>query len=97
MNLNDSAAPDGDSISYEGSPVAEVEVEGIEYRVDAGLGSIVAISRRDVGASAWLPIAQGRWDGVRLKAKSLEHPVVASLERALAQARAAADGGEAWR
>ena len=92
MNPNDSAALDADSISYEAAPVAEVEVDGLEYRVDAGLGSIVAISQREVGACSWVPVTQARWDGVRLRAKALGHPVVALLERALVQASANREG-----
>jgi hypothetical protein len=92
MNLDDSTALDGDSISYEAAPVAEAEIDGLEYRVDAGLGSIVAISRREAGTSTWSPVAQARWDGVRLRAKALGHPVVATLERALSQAMANREG-----
>jgi hypothetical protein len=92
MNLDESAALDGDSISYDAAPVAEVEIDGLEYRVDAGLGSVVAISRREAGTSSWAPVAQARWDGVRLRAKSLEHPVVSTLERALSRAMANREG-----
>jgi hypothetical protein len=77
---------DADTVSYDSPPVAEVQVDELEYRVDAGLGSIVAISHRVAGTSTWAPITQGKWDGVRLRAKALEHPVVALLERALSQA-----------
>ena len=79
----DSQVPAGESVSYEGAPVAEVQIDDLEYRVDAGLGAVVAISRREAGSSTWAPIAQGRWDGVRLRAKSLGHPVTSALERAL--------------
>ena len=79
--------PDEDSVSYEGAPVAEVRIGDLEYRVDAGLGSIVAISQREAGASTWVPVAQGRWDGVRLRAKALEHAVTSALERALSLAK----------
>src|SRR5207244_10645033 len=77
-----------DMVSYESAPVAEVQIDDMEYRVDTGLGSVVAISRRAAGASSWVPIAQGRWDGVRLRARALEHAVTAPLERALARAMA---------
>ncbi|HVW29417.1 MAG TPA: hypothetical protein VHC69_28825 [Polyangiaceae bacterium] len=92
MNFSDSNALDADSVSYDAAPVAEIEVDGLEYRVDVGLGSAVAISQREVGASRWVPVAQARWDGVRLRAKTLGHPIVASLERALAQAAANREG-----
>lgn len=83
IETTDSQVPGGESVSYEAAPVAEVQVGELEYRVDAGLGTAVAISRREAGASVWAPIAQGRWDGVRLRAKALEHPVTSALERAL--------------
>lgn len=92
MIVDDSAALDENSISYEAAPVAEVEIEGLEYRIDAGLGSVVAISRREAGTSSWVPVAQARWDGVRLRAKSLGHPIVSTLERALALAMANREG-----
>ena len=95
MNLDDSKALDGDSISYDAAPVAEVEIDGLEYRVDAGLGALVAISQREAGTSSWAPVAQARWDGVRLRAKSLGHPVVATLERALSRAMADREGSGA--
>ncbi len=93
MKVEDSTALDGDSVSYEAAPVAEVEVNGLEYRVDAGLGSVVAISQREAGTSTWVPVAQARWDGSRLRAKALGHPVVQSLERALVQAMADREAG----
>ncbi|HEX4336820.1 MAG TPA: hypothetical protein VH062_12965 [Polyangiaceae bacterium] len=96
MKIAEPAPLDGDSVSYEGAPVAEVQVEDLEYRVDAGLGSIVAISRRVAGTSTWAPVAQGKWDGVRLRAKALDHPIVSSLERALVQAMADRDERSSW-
>ena len=83
IETTDPQVPDGESVSYDGAPVAEIRVGDLEYRVDAGLGAVVAISRREAGASTWVPVAQGRWDGVRLRAKALEHSVTSALERAL--------------
>lgn len=74
------------AVNYDESPVAQLEVEGIEYRVDPGLGSAVAISKRDVGDWQWTAVIEGRWDGTRLRAKGLGHPIVSELERALAKA-----------
>ena len=88
METTGDVFPNADSVSYEASPVAEVEIEDVQYRVDAGLGSAVAISRREAGAFTWAPVAQGKWDGVRLRVKSLGHPVTAALERALMLAMA---------
>ncbi len=86
MDVPREAALDADTVSYEAAALAEVQVDHLEYRIDPGLGSVVAISQREVGTSKWTPIAQGRWDGVRLKAKALGYPVTAALERAIALA-----------
>lgn len=86
MNLPQEAALDADTVSYEAAPLAEVQVDELEYRIDPGLGSFVAISQREVGTSTWTPVAQGRWDGVRLKAKPLGYPITTALERAIALA-----------
>jgi hypothetical protein len=86
MDVPQEVPLDADTVSYEAPPFAEVQVDDLEYRVDPGLGSVVAISRREVGTSTWTPVAQGRWDGVRLKAKALGYPVTTALERAIAAA-----------
>ena len=81
--------PEGEpSIDYDHPPVAELEVDGAHYRVDAGLGADVAVSRRTEGSWIWEQLAQGRWDGVRLKAKPLDRLLVDALAKAL---RSAAD------
>ncbi|HEX6765427.1 MAG TPA: hypothetical protein VF103_08120 [Polyangiaceae bacterium] len=35
---------------------------------------------------SWSLVAEGRWDGVRLRAKALDRTVVAALEKALLSA-----------
>jgi hypothetical protein len=82
-----------ESVSYEAAPVAEIQLDETDYRVDAGLGSAVAISSRETGTSTWSPVAHGKWDGLRLKARSLDHPVVSALERALKVAMSEQEGG----
>lgn len=77
------------AVDYDFAPVAELELEGTAYRVDAGFRGAVAISERTSGSWAWVLVAEGRWDGVTLKAKALERSVVAAIERAL---RAASSG-----
>lgn len=74
------------AIDYDFPPVAELEVEGMQYRVDVGARSAIAVSQRAVGTWSWAMLAQGRWDGVRLKAKGLDRLVVAALEKALRSA-----------
>ncbi len=76
------------SVDYDFSPVAELVVDETEYRVDPGFRGAVAISTRTSGTWAWALLAEGQWDGVRLKAKSVDRAIVLALEKAL---RAAAE------
>jgi hypothetical protein len=76
------------TVSYESPPVAELEVDGVDYRVDPGRNSAIAVSQREVGSYVWNFVVEGNWDGVRLKAKGLPHSVVSLLERALKSASA---------
>jgi hypothetical protein len=73
-------------VNYDEEPLAEVEVEGCEYRIDTGLGSVVAISKRDSGTWAWTLVTEGRWDGRRLRAKGVDHAVIEILSQAVATA-----------
>jgi len=81
-------APSESSIDFDHPPVAEIEHDGARYRVDVGLGTAVAVSRRAPGSWSWEQLTEGRWDGVRLKAKELDRLVVEALAKAL---RAAAE------
>jgi len=79
------------AVDYDFSPIAEGEVDEVQYRVDAGFRGAIAVSSRSAGTWSWSVLAEGKWDGVRLKVKSLDRNIVATLERAL---RAAAESGE---
>jgi hypothetical protein len=72
------------TVNYDDSPLAEVEVAGIEYRLDAGHGSALAISSREPGTWTWSPVAEGRWDGVQLRARGLEFTLRETLAKVLA-------------
>ena len=63
-----------------------LDVDGIEYRIDTGHGSAVAISQRQQGTWDWTPVTEGRWDGSRLHAKCLDHQVNVALAEALSAA-----------
>ena len=80
-----------ESLDYDSPPAAELEVDGTQYRVDAGFRGAIAISGRSAGSWSWALVCEGKWDGVRLKAKTLDRSVVASLEQAL---RTAAESGD---
>jgi hypothetical protein len=73
-------------VNYEEAPIVTLEVDGIEYRVDTGYGSAVAISERQQGTWDWTPVTEGRWDGSRLRAKCLNHIVNTALAEALSAA-----------
>lgn len=73
------------SVNYDEAPLVQERMDGVDYRVDAGRGSAVAVSSRAEGTWTWSSVAEGRWDGVRLRVKGLGHPVVSALERALAR------------
>jgi hypothetical protein len=72
-------------VNYDDTPIVELELEEVEYRVDAGLGAAIAISSRNAGSWQWALVTEARWDGVRLRARGLGHPLVSVLERALAK------------
>jgi hypothetical protein len=71
------------AVDYDFAPIAELEVNDTQYRVDAGFRGAVAISAKSSGSWSWAVVAEGRWDGLSLKAKALDRPVVLELEKAL--------------
>jgi len=75
-----------DEVNYDEAPIVVLEIDGIEYRIDTGHGSAVAISQRQQGTWDWAPLTEGRWDGSRLRAKCLTHEVNAALADALRSA-----------
>ncbi len=91
MSQTNHASAAESSIDYDHPPVAELELAGVHYRVDASLGAEIAVSSRAEGSWCWAELAQGRWDGIRLKAKTLDRVVVEALEKAL---RAAAEDSQ---
>jgi hypothetical protein len=79
------------SVNYDEEPLVQVEAGGTEYRVDTGLGSAVAISKRDAGTWAWALVTEGRWDGRRLRARGIDHGVIELLGQAVGTAMADRD------
>jgi hypothetical protein len=80
------------SISYDGPPLVEVEIEGVEYRLDAGKqGTALCVSTRTPGSYDWQFLSEARWDGRDMRVKVLDRPIVQELARAL---RAAVESGE---
>ncbi|MBI3200172.1 MAG: hypothetical protein HYZ29_01440 [Myxococcales bacterium] len=91
MQIKPDRAAAAASVNHDETPIVELEIEGVDYRIDTGFGSALAISSRACGTWDWAVLAEGRWDGVRLRAKPLDRPLVAVLERALAAAMADRD------
>lgn len=82
---------DSSDVNYDDPPIVEAQLDGVDYRIDVGFGSIVAISTRAEGTWAWTHTAEGKWDGRRLRVKTLEHSVVKELSEALARVMADRD------
>lgn len=74
------------SVNYDDTPIVALDLDGTSYRLDTGLGSAVAISSRPEGTWHWTAVAEGRWDGSRLRAKGLGFEVTSALAQALAAA-----------
>ena len=74
------------AVNLDESPIVQAVIDGVEYRIDTGLGSAVAISSRAEGTWTWTVLGEGRWDGRRLRSKPLDRSVTEVLERALAAA-----------
>src|SRR4051812_33124340 len=89
----DPSGSGSDYVDYDNPPVAEIELDGTQYRVDVGRGAAVAISQRVGGTWNWKPLAEGRWDGVQLKSKGLDRLLVDALAKALGAAAEQLAGG----
>lgn len=73
-----------ESINYDSDPVIEVELEGVDYRLDAGKqGTALCISSRPAGTWDWQFLAEAKWDNLNLRCKELPRPTREELGRAL--------------
>lgn len=71
-------------VNYESDPVLEVEIEGLDYRVDAGKqGTALCISTRPPGAWDWEYLGEAQWDAMGLRCKALPRPLREQLSQAL--------------
>lgn len=76
-------------VNYDSAPVAEAELDGIDYRVDAGRqGTALCISSRASGTWDWTFESEARWDGSTLRSKIIARPVLLKLSEALRAAMA---------
>jgi hypothetical protein len=86
MTITQDRAASAGNVNFDEAPFVQAQIEGIDYRIDTGSGSAVAISTRAPGSWLWTVLADGNWDGLRLRAKSMDRSVVDVLERALGKA-----------
>lgn len=86
------SSTEAESINFESSPLLEVEIDGTEYRLDAGKqGTALSISTRPSGSWDWAFAGEARWDVGSLRCKALERRTLDQLSRAFKQALENAD------
>lgn len=86
--VDDGAMNDG-TVNYEESPLIELEIDGTEYRLDAGrAGTALCISTRPSGSWSWVFRGEARWQAKVLRCKAFDRTVLMELSSALAAAAA---------
>jgi len=73
-------------IDYERGALVELEIEGVEYRLDAGRhGTSLCISGRVPGLTRWRVLGEARWNGRSLRARAVEPVIAERLSAAFAR------------
>jgi hypothetical protein len=81
------SSSDDAGVNYDSNPVAQTDIGGTEYRIDAGKGgTAICVSTRMAGTWDWSFLCEARWDGSELRAKALERSIRTELSRALSSA-----------
>ena len=81
-----------EGVNYDSAPLVEVEIEGTDYRLDAGKqGTALCISTRASGSWDWSFGGEARWDVGSLRCKSFERRTLDQLSRAFKAALENAD------
>jgi len=79
-------------VNFDEPPLAQVELDGVEYRVDAGrAGTALCVSSRASGSWDWQFCAEARWQTNGLRCKPLSRSVLSELSKALAEVASAGD------
>jgi hypothetical protein len=74
------------AINYDSPPLVEVEIDGIDYRLDGGKqGTALCVSSRPAGTWDWAFGGEARWDG-SLRCKAFERKTLVELAKAFKQA-----------
>jgi hypothetical protein len=75
------------TVNYESPALVEVEIEGTDYRLDAGKqGTALCISTRQSGSWDWSFGGEARWDVGSLRCKAFERRTLDQLSLAFKQA-----------
>jgi hypothetical protein len=78
-----------EAVNYEESPLIELEIDGTDYRLDAGrAGTALCISTRPSGSWSWVFRGEARWQAKVLRCKAFDRTVLTALASALAAAAA---------
>jgi len=81
-----------ETVNYDSAPLVEVEIEGTDYRLDAGKqGTALCISTRVSGSWDWSFGGEARWDVGSLRSKAFERSTLDQLARAFKAALENAD------
>lgn len=81
--MNSATAP---VVNYDSDPILEVDLEGIDYRLDPGKqGTALCVSMKDSGSWDWEFVGEAKWDATSLRCKELPRPIRESLAQALRQ------------
>lgn len=76
-------------VNYEESPLIELEIDGTDYRLDAGrAGTALCISTRPSGSWSWVFRGEAKWQARVLRCKAFDRAVLTALSSALAAAAA---------
>lgn len=72
-----------EGVNYESAALLEVEIDGTDYRLDAGKqGTALCISTRASGSWDWSFAGEARWDVGSLRCKAFERRTLDQLSRA---------------
>ncbi len=74
------------SVNFEEAALAELEIDGVDYRLDAGrAGTALCISTRVAGTWDWEFRGEARWQANVLRCKTFDREVLSQLSKALSE------------
>lgn len=76
-------SPSAEPVNYESPPLVEVQIEGVDYRLDSGKqGTALCISTRASGTWDWSFGGEAKWDVSSLRSKAFERRTLDELSKA---------------